>query len=73
MSNYLDVINSYYTFTLPKAMKPVEKQKDMNRENIQQIIIELFRENFRLYPESYPLTEAGLMMRRRHHTRAGSR
>lgn len=33
----------------------------MNRQNIQQIIRELFRANFSLYPENYPLTEAGLM------------
>lgn len=33
----------------------------MNKQNIEQIIRELFRENFNLYPESYPLGENGLM------------
>ncbi len=33
----------------------------MNRQNIQQIIRELFRANFNLYPEHYPLTETGLL------------
>lgn len=33
----------------------------MNKQNIEQIIRELFRQNFSLYPESYPLTEDGLM------------
>lgn len=33
----------------------------MNKQNIEQIIRELFRQNFNLYPELYPLTEDGLM------------
>lgn len=33
----------------------------MNRQNISQIVRELFRDNYNLYPESYPLTEGGLM------------
>lgn len=33
----------------------------MDRQNIQQIIRELFRDNFSIYPENYPLTEDGLM------------
>ena len=32
----------------------------MNKQNIQHIIRELFRENFNLYPESYPIVN-GLM------------
>jgi hypothetical protein len=31
----------------------------MQKENVEQIIRELFRENLRLYPESYPLTNQG--------------
>lgn len=33
----------------------------MQKQNIEQIIRELFRANFNLYPEHYQLTEAGLM------------
>ena len=33
----------------------------MSAQNISQIIRDLFRQNFNLYPELYPLTEAGLM------------
>lgn len=33
----------------------------MNRQNIEQIIRELFRQNFNLYPELYPIAEDGLM------------
>lgn len=33
----------------------------MNRQNIQQIIRELFKQNFNAYPEHYPLTNTGLM------------
>lgn len=33
----------------------------MNRQNIEQIIRELFRYNYKLYPESYPTTIDGLM------------
>lgn len=33
----------------------------MQKQNIQQIIRELFRANFNLYPEHYPLTDGGLM------------
>lgn len=33
----------------------------MNKQDIEQIIRELFRQNFNLYPASYPLTEDGLM------------
>lgn len=33
----------------------------MNKQNIQQIIRELFRANFNLYPAHYTLTETGLM------------
>lgn len=35
------------------------KIKFMNKENVKQIVQELFRENIRLYPESYPLNEDG--------------
>ncbi len=33
----------------------------MQKQNIEQIIRELFKENYRLYPDSYPITEDGLM------------
>lgn len=33
----------------------------MDRQNIHQIIRELFIQNYNAYPESYPLTEDGLM------------
>lgn len=33
----------------------------MQKQNISQIIRELFRANFNLYPEHYQLTDAGLM------------
>lgn len=33
----------------------------MKKADIEQIVRELFRENFNLYPDSYPLTETGLM------------
>lgn len=33
----------------------------MDRQNIQQEVRELFRDNYNLYPESYPLTADGLM------------
>lgn len=42
-------------------MTPARKTKAMNKQNIEQIIRELFRENYRLYPESYPTTDDGLM------------
>jgi hypothetical protein len=32
----------------------------MKTENVKQTIQELFRQNFNLYPASYPLTESGL-------------
>lgn len=33
----------------------------MNKQNIEQLIRDLFRQNFNAYPESYPLTDDGLM------------
>lgn len=37
------------------------KTKAMNRQNIETLIRDLFRQNFNAYPESYPLTDDGLM------------
>jgi hypothetical protein len=31
----------------------------MKKQNVEQIIKELFRQNYNLYPESYPLNENG--------------
>jgi hypothetical protein len=33
----------------------------MNKQNVEQIIKELFSENYRMYPESYPESENGLV------------